>query len=54
MSAPTLRPARRAGRFEIADHQRRGGVHVIETAHTIGFLAPANRRLGKRTPEAAA
>ena len=29
----------------IAGEQARAGVHVIETAHTVGFLAPANRRL---------
>jgi len=38
----------------IAAEQARAGVHVIETAHTIGFLAPANRRRVPRIPEAAA
>jgi fatty acid desaturase len=38
----------------IADEQRRAGVHVIETAHAVGFLAPANRRARLRNPEPAA
>jgi len=32
----------------IAAEQARAGVHVIETAHALGVLAPANRR--RRTP----
>jgi fatty acid desaturase len=38
----------------IAESQRQAGVHVIEIAHTVGFLAPANRRLRGRNPEAVA
>ncbi len=38
----------------IADEQTRAGVHVIETAHAVGFLAPANRRARLRNPEPAA
>ena len=38
----------------IADEQARAGVHVIETAHAMGFLAPANRRARPRNPEPAA
>ena len=38
----------------IADEQARAGVHVIETAHAVGFLAPANRRARLRNPEPAA
>jgi fatty acid desaturase len=38
----------------IHDQQRLAGVHVIETAHTLGFLARANRRARLRNPEPAA
>lgn len=38
----------------IADQQACAGVHVIETAHAVGFLAPANRRARLRNPEPAA
>lgn len=59
MNVPEFRLARLtrgllAFHAAIADDQRRAGVHVIETSHTFGFLAPANRRPGKPAPEAAA
>lgn len=38
----------------IASQQAQAGVHVIETAHTVGFLAPANRRGRTPTSEAVA
>lgn len=43
-----------AFRRAIADQQAAAGVHVIETAHTAGFLAPANRRVRRRSPEVTA
>ncbi len=43
-----------AFRRAIAADQAAEGVHVIETAHTLGFLAPANRRKRAAAPEAVA